>query len=380
MALGMAAGAGLAGDSGGFSRRPDMPDVVPVMVYPDGGWIGRIVNKEGFIATVLPMWHRGSDHWTEPRRPPVDWIPQEWSDLNLVFVYVCADGLAQGVIYVNYRKKIEHISDLGGPGMGPIIGRARARLLGFIYGFLLSESYNPIMDQKRTKLESPIAVADSTFKRKKTQSGLKIRQLLKEGYFPLYELTEAAESLAKSKNLRPWGWEALRFQHNLHSGILRFSSSEWFRAPRGVVQIGVALHHAVALKPPSSRVWEEFWKNYDLVLTPAQQQAFKAREAAGKLPPLWTLYLFRNGGSSDDHWRPLAFLGASDIGPFEAMVAANMFTSESQLEGWLNAHADFTGLIHPGFEVYALLDEPSPLTADTPVFIVWAEGQDDPIW
>jgi hypothetical protein len=352
-----------------------VPDLVPVVRYEDGAIIARVLTTKGWLATILPLWERKVRDWRTVPLPGADYKPPIKISTQRLFVYIDPTGTPQAVLMVTEQPAYQaawgkppapmraRINDLGGPQLGPITGVARRRVLGFIYGVLFPEDYNPIAAHVRTKLHSPVIFADSTFSRKKTGAKTKLRQLIKGYPNNFRRLVPAADSLMKAKNIRPWGWESLKFDHNLHAETLRFFTSHLRWSPKGAVHLGVGLDLAPT--------WDRFDANYRAAMTADQQAHFDTRR--DRPPPRWVAYLYRKIGRSDaDHATPFQILGTSNLGPFEALVDAGLFLPESKLDDWLEREADFTGEQRSQVEAYILLDEPSPINKPHDEFVAWA--------
>lgn len=301
--------------------------VMPILEYADGAWIGRILSTEGWSNTVLPLGTQVTGHWSEK---PLEegFSPIGLPGVSPYFVYIDPDGQTQGIIVTN--NQMTRIEDAGGIGLGTLSGDARRRLIGFIYDYLAPENDNPINSYAQPNLRTPETLSDTNFNRKKTSKNARFHALLHDD--PNIEISRAVTKYIRAKNLKPWSKETLRGPQN--SGhILVFSSFN---------------------------VWDNF---FVVLLLHLNQPS-----------PRWTLHVSR--GSNPVDAPPLEQLGASDIGPFEALVDADMYVSESGLDAWLEENADLSGVERPELnpEPYLLLDEPPPLLWSNSLFTAWASG------
>lgn len=339
------------------------PDLWPFIRFPDGAQISRVVTHQGWRDTVLSMWRTpsrtrertGQPHWTELVSPPNEHAHAPELH-NPQFVYIDPTGRTLASVLVDPYDR--DVIDAAGPGMGVVDDPvARARMLALIYHLLLPDSNNPMSNQVRAKLRSPQSLTSSTFREKQTRKETLLDWAVDaRSRGEVVRLQHAAEMFAKSKGLRPWGWQSLRAVHVDDSNmVVRFQSPRARWAPVGGAVIGIALH-----LEPSRAQWE---RNYGVVATHWPDT-----------PPRWVAYVFEKQAGWEGHWQPVEMLGWSDSGPFEALVDAGVYISRDDLDDWLDEHTDNDWDARPILEASFLLDLPSPLLLPQDEFIAWIRG------
>jgi hypothetical protein len=327
--------------------------MMPLITWEDGAWIGRIANTEDIKQWLTPLAAR-----------PVS--PSWWEKIGLdesiqlqeepVFIYVDSENQPQASLMLdrepwglNQPSEPLQIRDLGGPGLGTVTDPlAKRRITGFVYEDLLPEAIHPFDRDAGAILGIPWVVADKTFSRSRISNRISQWKRAKDSFL-------AEESTIEE--LRAFARDVIRLKitrKNFFGGLMSIYNLPWDDPILGIVaKMSHELldHHrnesiAVLLCSKESKPRKLWWE---------VRRTINREDGAN-----WTY-----------HYQDT--LGTHEQGPLEALHAAGIFMPESELEDWLDEHADFDGKLTFSPELYSALSLKNPMLWDLEKFKTFDE-------
>jgi hypothetical protein len=318
--------------------------MMPLITWADGAWIGRIANVEDIDRWLIPL----------ARRPAV---PSWWTQTEFdgpiplqrepVFIYIDREGYPQvsfmlsGRNWGNITRPPEplQVQDLGGPGLGRVTDlKAKKRITGFIYEDLLPEAIHPFNRDTGAILGIPWVVADKTFSRSLTSNRRTQWKQAKDSFL--------AEKITVDE-LRVAAYAAIR---------LRITKKNFFIGPMSIHSLPMDMTKSIAM----GQQLPEYHRNERIAVL------LRFTESTPR-KLWWEVHWIVRPGSSLPYYDK-GTLGTHEQGPLEALHAAGIFMPESELDDWLDEHADFDGELTFSPELYSALSLENPMLWDLEKF------------